>query len=53
MSSSLYVIVMMGVMILVTVVSVPALFFKKCPRCGVRNGIDAKKCRKCSEVFPE
>jgi len=52
-SSNLYLAVMVGVIALVTVISVPSLFFKRCAGCGRRNILDAVHCRGCGMAFPE
>ncbi len=52
-SSNLYLVIMLGVIFLITAVSVPSLFRKKCPRCGAKNWIEAKVCKKCGVAFQE
>lgn len=52
-SSGLYIALMVGVIILMTVITVPFVFFKKCPSCSVRNGLDATECKKCNTAFSE
>jgi hypothetical protein len=52
-STSVYLALMLGVIIVCCVFSVPALFLKKCPHCGVRNGLDAKACKACRTPFQE
>lgn len=51
MSSTVYLTIMLGVMLVVTVVAVPALIRKKCPKCGVRNSLDAGVCTACGTEF--
>lgn len=53
MSANIYLGVMLAIIALVTAVSVPSLFRKRCPRCGAKNSLDAKTCKKCTAVFPE
>jgi hypothetical protein len=48
-----YLPVMLGIIALVTIVSVPSLFWKKCPSCGRRNILDAVTCQVCGAPFPE
>jgi len=52
-SAAVYLAVMLGVIAVVTAVSVPSLFWKKCPRCGARNGLDNQTCKRCDAAFPE
>jgi ribosomal protein L40E len=49
----MYLAVMLGIIALVTAASIASLFFKKCPKCGVRNGLEARSCKKCGAAFPE
>lgn len=53
MTPGLYVALMAGVIVLMTAITIPFVFFKKCPSCGVRNGLDATECRKCKAAFSE
>ena len=53
MSTEVYLWVMVGIIALVTFISVPSLFLKKCPSCSRRNGLDAKICKACGAAFPE
>ena len=53
MTSTLYLIVMLGIIILVTLLSVPSLFRKACPDCGTKNWLEAKTCKKCGKTFAE
>jgi hypothetical protein len=53
MEPNLYLIVMVGVIVVVTLAIAPGLFTKKCPACGARNGLDARSCRKCGGAFPD
>lgn len=48
----LYLAVMVGVITLVTLVSVPSLFTRRCPKCGARNRIEARHCRACGLALP-
>jgi ribosomal protein L40E len=50
---TLYLVIMVGIIALVTAVSVPSLFLKKCPHCGKRNGLEARICRACGADLPE
>lgn len=52
-SSVVYLSVMLGVILVLTAVLVPALFLKRCKACGARNALDAKECRTCKRTFPE
>ena len=52
MAGGKYLAIMLGVMAVGTLVTVPSLFFKKCPHCGIRNGLDATDCRRCGKPFP-
>ena len=49
----IYLMVMMGIIALICAASVPSLFFKKCAKCGRRNGIEAPVCKQCGTPFPE
>ena len=51
--SALYLIVMLGVIALICAAGVPSLFFKKCAKCGRRNGIEASACKQCGALFPK
>ena len=51
--SALYLVVMLGIIALSCAASVPSLFFKKCAKCGRRNGIEASVCKHCGTAFPE
>lgn len=53
MTDAQYLIVMAGVVTLTTVVTLPALLFKRCSVCGRRSLVDSKHCRACGAVFPE
>jgi hypothetical protein len=44
---------MVGVIVLVTAISVPSLFWKKCSACGARNALDARACKQCHAPFPD
>lgn len=48
----LYLAVMVGVIALVTLISVPSLFTRRCPKCGARNRIEARLCRACGFELP-
>ena len=52
-SSTIYLVIMVGIIALVTAVSVPSLFWKKCPACGKHNHLDAETCKACGAEFPE
>ncbi len=52
-SSTLYLVIMVGIIALVTLVSVPSLFLRKCPECGKRNSLEAPVCRSCGAALPE
>ena len=49
----LYLALMLGIIGLITALSVPSLFRKKCPKCETRNGIEARTCKECGAPFPE
>ena len=53
MSSGLYLFIMLGVILLVTFISIPSLFRKKCPNCGTKNWIEADTCKKCGISIEE
>ena len=53
MSSGMYLAIMLGVIVLATVISLPSLLRKKCPKCGCRNWLEAAECRECGVPFPE
>jgi hypothetical protein len=52
-SPGLYLVVMLGIIALFVGVIVPALFWRKCPSCRARNGLDASVCRKCGHELDE
>jgi hypothetical protein len=52
-TSVIYLAVMLGVIVVLTAVLVPALFLKRCSACGARNALDAKECRRCKQAFPD
>ena len=52
-TNTIYLVVMLTIVTIVFLVSVPSLFFKKCTSCGIRNGIEARTCKKCGAAFPE
>ena len=51
--STVYLVIMVGVIALATAVSVPSLFWKKCPKCGRRNSLDARTCKHCNAALPD
>lgn len=51
-SSVIYLAVMLGVILVLSAVLVPALLLKRCEGCGARNVLDAKECRRCKRAFP-
>lgn len=53
MSSTVYLVVMLGIIGLLVAVIVPALFWKKCESCGARNIVDATSCARCGAPFPD
>ena len=53
MFKAIYIVVMLGVIVVVTAISVPSLIHKKCPKCRARNSLDATHCTACGEAFPE
>lgn len=44
---------MLGLVALVSIVTLPGLLAKKCAECGVRNGLDATACKGCAHPFPD
>lgn len=53
MTPTVYVAVMLGVILLITIAVTPSLFRKKCSECGARNSLDAKTCAKCGAPFAD
>lgn len=53
MSTTAYLVVMLGIIGLLVALIVPALFWKKCPSCGARNLVDASACSQCGTAFPD
>lgn len=53
MSSALYVVIMLGIMALISAVTLPAMLWKKCPNCRKRNDLDAEQCTECETPFPK
>ncbi len=53
MSAIVYVTIMLAVISVCTLVSVPPLFFRKCPACGVRNFLEAHTCKGCKAPLPD
>ena len=53
MSATVYVTIMLAVIGVCTLVSVPPLFFRKCPACGVRNFLEARACKGCKTPLPD
>lgn len=53
MSPSLYLGIMLLVVFIVTAVSVPFMLTMRCPECGARNWLEARRCRKCDAPFPD
>lgn len=51
--AKLYLLVMLGVIGVITAVSVPSLFSKRCSQCGSRNWLEASVCKKCGVAFPK
>jgi len=51
--SGLYIALMVGAILLITIITIPFVLFKKCPSCGVRNGLDATQCKNCKAAFSE
>jgi ribosomal protein L40E len=44
---------MMSIIVVICAAVTPSLFFKKCAKCGVRNGVEASVCKACGAEFPE
>lgn len=53
MSGLTYVVIMLSVMAYVTAIVVPSLFRRRCRVCGGRSPMDASRCRRCGESFPD
>ena len=51
-SAVIYLAVMLSVIVALTGLLVPALFLKRCARCGKRNMLDATECKQCKKPFP-
>ena len=49
---TVYLLVMVGIVVLVTLLSVPWLFRRPCAKCGAWNRLEASRCKRCSAVFP-
>jgi hypothetical protein len=52
MSSTAYLIVMVGIIAVVAAVATPALILKRCARCGRFALVDTPECRRCGQQFP-
>lgn len=52
-ASTLYLTVMVGIITLITAISVPSLFLKKCPKCGKRNLLNLNVCKACGAELPD
>lgn len=52
MSSTAYLIVMVGVIAVVAAVATPALILKRCPQCGRHALVDTAACGRCGYRFP-
>jgi hypothetical protein len=52
MSSTVYLILMVGIITVVAAVVTPALILKRCAHCGRRAFIDTPQCRGCGQPFP-
>jgi len=52
-SKTLYLVIMLGIIAVITIASVPSLFRKACPKCGMKNWLEAKACKQCGAPFPE
>lgn len=52
-SAVIYLCVMLGVILVLTALLVPALLLKRCRACGARNAPDATECRRCKAPFPD
>mgnify|MGYP001496506740 CR=1 FL=1 len=50
---TLYLMVMVGIITVVTLISVPSLFLKRCPKCGKRNLLSDAICKACGAELPE
>ena len=53
MSKTLYLVIMLGIIAVITIASVPSLFRKTCPKCRSRNWLEAKSCKQCGTPFRE
>lgn len=52
MSSTLYLLLMVGIIAVVAAVVTPALILKRCAHCHARALIDTPRCRRCGQDFP-
>jgi len=50
---TLYLAVMISIIAVVTLISVPSLFLKRCPKCGKRNLLSETACKACGTELPE
>ena len=51
---NVYLLIMVGIIAVVLVVTVPAMFVPKCVQCGKRNEIDTAVCTQCgADLSPE
>lgn len=50
---TLYLMVMVSIITVVTLISVPSLFLKRCPKCGKRNLLNESVCKACGAKLPE
>ena len=51
-SAVIYLAVMLGVIVVITAMVIPAMLLKKCSGCGRRNLLDATECKHCKQPFP-
>ncbi len=43
-----YLLVMVSIILIITIISIPPLFFPKCKTCGYRNNISRTHCKHCN-----
>jgi hypothetical protein len=51
-SSSVYLIVMAGIIITIAIVATPSLMTKRCLKCRRRNSLERDSCKFCNAEFP-
>jgi hypothetical protein len=51
--STLYLVVMVGIISIITAIALPVLVLKRCVHCGKWSSVDASQCRQCGQPFGE